>query len=197
MNLVLKTPPAHEPLEVLEVKAYLRLDDVADTSEDDYLSALIIAAREYCEAFQNRSYITQIWQLSFDYWPDYIIDIPRGNLQTINSVSYMNSVGIVTTLTETDHYVASTRGVLGRLSPPYAQPWPSFVPWPLDAVVIEFTCGYGDTAESVPQKVKQAMKLLVSHWYERRTPLSETGQAPGEIAFAVSALLWQDRIVPI
>lgn len=53
MNLVLKTPPAHEPLEIQEVKDYLRLDDVTDTSEDDYLRSLIIAAREYCEGFQN------------------------------------------------------------------------------------------------------------------------------------------------
>lgn len=197
MNLVLKTPPVHEPLEIREVKDYLRLEDVTDTSEDDYLRSLIIAAREYCEGFQNRAYITQVWQLSLDYWPSRVIDLPKGNLQAINLITYKNSAGVITTLTESQDYVASTRGMLGRLSPPYAQTWPSFVPWPLDAVVIEFTCGYGDTAESVPQKVKQSMKLLVSHWYENRTLLSETGQAPEEIAFAVSALLRIDRIRPI
>lgn len=197
MNLVLKTPPAIEPLEVQEIKTFLRLDDVTDTSEDGYLSAIITAAREYCEAFQNRAYITQTWQMSFDYWPSRVIELPRGNLQTIDAVTYRNSAGIETTLTETEQYVVSTRGVSGRLSPPYAQHWPSFVPFPLDAVVIAFTCGHGDTVESVPQKAKQAIKLLVSHWYENRTPLSDTGKAPGEIAFAVSALLWQDRIVPV
>lgn len=197
MNLVLTTPPVNEPLEVADVKTYLRLDDVTDTSEDDYLSALITAAREYCEGFQNRAYITQTWQMSFDYWPSRVIELPRGNLQTVDRVTYKNSAGIETTLSETQHYVVSTRGVSGRLSPTYAQHWPSFVPFPLDAVVIEFTCGYGDTAETVPQKVKQAMKLLISHWYENRTPLSDTGKAPGEIAFAVSALLWMDRIAPV
>lgn len=125
------------------------------------------------------------------------MELPKGNLQAIDSVTYKNFAGVVTTLTENQDYVASSRGVLGRISPPYAQSWPTFVPWTLDAVVIEFTCGYGDTAESVPQKVKQAMKLLVSHWYENRTLLSETGQAPNEIAFAVSALLRLDRIRPI
>lgn len=197
MNLSLSSPPAVEPVTIQEVKEYLRLDDVTDPSEDAYLDALITAAREYCEAFQNRAYITQTWQMSFDYWPGYIIDIPRGNLQSINSVSYKNSDGVVTTLAETKEYVVSKSGVLGRISPPYAQPWPPFIPFPLDAVVIEFTCGYGDTADSVPQRVKQAIKLLVSHWYENRTPLSDTGQAPGEIGFSVSALLWQDRIAPV
>lgn len=197
MNLILTTPPVNEPLEVADVKTYLRVDDVTDTAEDDYLSAIITAAREYCEAFQNRVYITQTWQMSFDYWPSRVIELPRGNLQTIDAVTYKNSAGIETTLTETQQYVVSTRGVSGRLSPPYAQHWPSFVPFPLDAVVIEFSCGYGDTAATVPQKIKQAMKLLISHWYENRTPLSDTGKVSGEIAFAVSALLWQDRIVPV
>jgi len=197
MNLVLKTPPVIEPLEIQDVKDYLRLDDVTDISEDEYLSTLIIAAREYCEGFQNRAYITQVWQLSFDDWPSRVIELPKGTLQAVNLVTYKNFAGAVTTLTETQDYITSTRGVLGRISPPYAQSWPSFVPWTLDAVVIEFTCGYGDTAESVPQKVKQAMKLLVSHWYENRTVLSETGQAPDEIAFAVSALLKMDRIMPV
>ncbi|WP_407312056.1 head-tail connector protein [Desulfosporosinus sp. SB140] len=195
MNLVLTVPPAVEPLSLQEVKDYLRVDNDTDTTGDNYLSALMTAAREYCEGFQNRAYITQTWQMSFDYWPSYVINIPRGNLQTINSVSYKNSAGAVTPLTEILQYVVSTRGVLGRISPPYAQPWPPFIPFPLDAVVIEFVCGYGDTAESVPEKVKQAMKLLVSHWYENRTPLTELRQAPAEIAFTVSALLWQDRIV--
>jgi len=197
MKLVLTTPPAVEPLTVQEVREYLRLDDLTDTSEDDYLSALITAARGYCEGFQNRAYITQTWQMSFDYWPSYVIDIPRGSLQTINSVSYKNSAGVVTTLTETTQYVVSTRGIMGRISPPYAQPWPPFVPFPLDAVVIDFTCGYGDKADRVPEKVRQAMRLLVSHWYENRTILSDMRKAPQEIAFVVSALLGLERITPI
>lgn len=194
-NLVLKTPPIVEPLTLSEVKGFLRLDEGL-IEDDDYISVLIKVAREYCEEFQNRALITQTWQISFDYWPDLIIEIPKGNLQGINSITYKNSEGEVTTLEENQHYVVSTRGVLGRISPPYAQPWPPFVPFPLDAVVIEFTCGYGDTADKVPERVKQAMKLLISHWYEQRTPLSETKQLPEEIAFTVSALLWQDRLIP-
>jgi len=170
---------------------------VGDTSEDTYLAAIITAAREYCEGFQNRAYITQTWEVSWDYWPCREIELPKGRLQTIDTVSYKDSGGVTTELTETTDYVYSTRGILGRLTTAYGKTWPSFTPFPLDAVVIEFTCGYGDAAADVPTKVIQAMRMLVSHWYENRTPLAETGQAPGEIAFAVSALLWQDRIVPI
>lgn len=194
-NLVCVIPPAIEPITLDETKAHLRIDEGLST-DDDYISALITVAREYCESFQNRAYITQTWQVSFPYWPDYTIDIPLGNLQSIEAIMYKDSTGVETTLTEDVHYVVSTRGVLGKVAPVFGMPWPPFVPWPLDAVRIEFRCGYGDSAQSVPEKVKQAMKLLIAHWYERRTPLPETGQTPGEIDFAVSALLWQDRIVP-
>lgn len=167
------------------------------TIEDDYLSALITAARQYCEDSQNRAYITQTWELAFDYWPGTIIDIPKGNLQTIDSVKYKNSAGVITTLAATTGYVYSARGLLGRLTPAYGKSWPSFTAYPLDAVVIEFMCGYGDTAADVPMKVIQAMKLLISHWYENRLPLSQTMAVQKEIEFTVSALLWQDKIVNI
>lgn len=86
-NLVCVTPPALEPLTLEEVKSYLRFDEGL-TADDEYISALITVAREYCEGFQNRAYITQTWQVSFPYWPDYTIDLPLGNLQRINSITY-------------------------------------------------------------------------------------------------------------
>lgn len=194
MNLVLKTPPENEPVNLTEIKDYLRLD-LDNTFEDTDLMSYLTAAREYCEGVQNRAYITQTWELSFDSWPCSVIEIPKGSLQTINLVSYKDSEGVTTELTAITDYVFSPRGILGRLTPAYGKSWPSFTPFPLDAVVIEFTCGYGDNATSVPAKVIHAIKLLVSHWYEHRTPLSDTDQAPEEIAFTVSSLLWQNRIM--
>uniref|UniRef100_A0A6M3K180 Putative head-tail connector n=1 Tax=viral metagenome TaxID=1070528 RepID=A0A6M3K180_9ZZZZ len=49
--------------------------------EDDLLTALITTAREDCEDFQNRAYITQIWELWLDAWPDDFIKIPLPPLQ--------------------------------------------------------------------------------------------------------------------
>lgn len=50
--------------------------------EEDLLSAIITAARQYCEDLQNRAYITQVWELWLDRWPgkDYI-EIPLPPLQ--------------------------------------------------------------------------------------------------------------------
>jgi hypothetical protein len=67
---------------------------------------------------------------------------------------------------------------------------------PLDAVVITFTCGYGG-AEDVPLQVKQAMYLLISHWYENRLPINIGTGIPKELDFTISSLLWANRIIMI
>ena len=46
----------------------------------------------------------------------------------------------------------------------------------------------------VPQKIKQAILFLVSHWYDKREPV-QNGTVSGEIPFTVSALLGQDKII--
>lgn len=48
------------------MKLYLKVDD---SSADSLISALIVAAREYCENFQNRVYVTQTWELTLDDFP--------------------------------------------------------------------------------------------------------------------------------
>lgn len=184
-----------EPVTLTDMKKMLRLD-TTDVSEDDLLLSYIAAAREYCENFQNRAYITQTWELTMDDFPRGVIDIPKGNLQSINSVRYINAAGVQTTLTNNIDYVFSTRGLLGRLGAGYGKAWPCFIPYPFDAVIVNFTCGYGNLPANVPEKIKQAIKLLVAHWFTNREAVL-IGSVSKELEFSVSALLWMHRIVPI
>ena len=166
------------------------------TDEDTYLTSLITVARQYCEDYQNRAYITQTWEMSLPEFPydDAVIEIPKGNLQSISSIKYKDYAGTETTLVENTDYIVSTRGVLGKICPTYGDTWPVFTPYPLDAVIITFVCGYG-AAAAVPEKVIQAMKLLISHWFVNRIPINEALNNTNELSFTLSALLWQDRIV--
>lgn len=164
------------------------------TAEDNYLTSLITAARQYCEDFQNRAYITQVWEMAMPYFPGYEIEIPKGNLKTIDSITYKDSAGTITSVAAAD-YVTSVRGALGRVVPAYGKTWPVFTPYPLDAVVVTFTCGYG-TAADVPEKIIQAMKLLISHWFENRIPVI-IGTISKDLEFTLNALLWQDRLVSL
>lgn len=198
---MLVTPPTLEPISLAEVKPYLRLDDITDTSEDSYLTSLITVAREYCETKQNRAYITQSWELSLPRFPGVksrVIEIPKGKLQSIDSFSYKNYSGVITNLTQDVDYVVSNRGILGRISPPFGKVFPIVILYPLDPIVIKFTCGYGNNPTDVPARVRQAIILLVSHWYENRTVINDLRGVTGEeIPFSVTSLLLQDKILNV
>jgi uncharacterized phiE125 gp8 family phage protein len=60
-------------------------------------------------------------------------------------------------------------------------------------VTVTFIAGYGDTAADVPERFKQAIKLLVGHWHEHREAYV-TGEVPEEVAFALHAILGMDRV---
>lgn len=202
-TLTLKTAPTVEPITVAQAISYMRLGAL-DSAEESYLSCLIKAAREYCEDFQNRAYITQTWEMSLNCFPsehidaltEYhhsnIIEIPKGNLQTVNSVKYTNSNGVVTTLIENTDYIITNRGIIGRISPPYGKTWPTAALYPLDPIVIEFTCGYGVSGANVPQRVVQAMYMLVSYWWDNRAAADMS--VSREIDFSVHSLLCADKI---
>jgi uncharacterized phiE125 gp8 family phage protein len=198
-NLTLITPPAVEPITPAEAIAYMRLD-----AADDYVSDIIKAAREYCEDFQHRAYITQTWELALQEFPraenDRLtdhqqtaeIEIPKGCLQSVDSFTFTDYSGTVNTLVQDVNYIVSTRGILGRIAPPYAVIWPPNPLFPIDPIIIKFTCGYGDTADEVPLKVKQAMYMLIAYWYDNRPPTS--ANLPVELERAVKSLLSMDRI---
>lgn len=191
MALVLVTAPAVEPITLTEAKSHLRVDI---TDDDALITALIIAAREYCEGFQNRACITQTWDLWLDSFPseDYI-RIPLPPLQSVASVKYYGTDNAEYTMAAADYFV-DNKSEPGRLVLAYGKSWPSVALRPANGVVVRFVAGYGGTAANVPQKVKQAMLLLIGHWYANREAVL-TGSISKEIEFAVNSLLWLGRVV--
>jgi uncharacterized phiE125 gp8 family phage protein len=187
MTLKLKTPPAVEPVTAAEAKLHCRIDTDAD---DTLIASLIKAAREYCEGFQRRAYITQIWELWLDAFPvvDFI-EIPRPPLQTIASIKYYDTGGLEAPF---EDFFADINQEPGRAVLNYGKSWPSITLKPASGVKITFTAGYGSAAAAVPQKVKQAILLLVGAWYEQREDFVLASQ-PLLIPKGVEALLWQER----
>jgi len=184
MALKLITPPASEPVSLAEAKAYLRIDT---NDEDALISGLITAAREYCESFHNRAYITQTWELSFDDFPNMPLKLPRPPLVSVESVKVIDSTGAETTLDPSD-YIVDTDSEPGRIAFTSGKCWPSVELAPINAVKIRYTAGYDD-AQKVPQSVKQAMLIYIAHRYEN----PDTDDVPE----VVRTLLWPDRVVPV
>jgi len=177
------TPVATEPVSLTEAKLHLR---VTDTAEDDLISALITTAREYCEKFTGRSLAEQTVEYYLDRFPCADeINLPMPPLQSVTSVKYTDSDGIETTM-PTDAYLVDA--VAGRVVLPYYGVWPSFTPYTVNPVKIRYVAGY---TTDVPKSIKQAMLLLIGHWYMNR---EATGDATGQIAFAVRALLSMHKV---
>lgn len=197
-GLTLVTPPAEEPFDLAAAKLHLREDD---TGQDSIVSALITAARSYCESFLNRALITQTWDLTLDCFPytyrpgvdSNAIMVPRAPLQSVTSITYLDTNGTSQTLASTE-YIVDPKQEPGRIVPAHGKSWPSAQDR-VNAVVVRFVAGYG-AAAAVPEKIKAAMKLLIGHWYENREGVV-TGTITTEIPMAVESLLWQERIVNV
>lgn len=178
---------AVEPVSIGEVKLHLRLTD--DTTEDDLLSGLITTAREYCEKYTGRSFAEQTLELLLDSFPvvDYI-ELPSPPLKSVSSVTYKDSAGTINTMAAADYIVDTDRPV-GRVALGYGKSWPSFTAYPSNPIRIRFVCGYS----MIPQSLKQAMLLLIGHWYENREGFS-TGTIAKQLEFSINALLSQYRV---
>lgn len=164
------SPPAIEPISLAEAKLHLRVDIPDD---DALILSLISAAREAAEGECNRAFITQSWQLVLDSFcdRDAVIDgaiwIDKATVNSIQSVQYMDMTGAWQTMPSTD-WVADLVSEPARITPAFGKIWPITMPQ-IGSVKINFTSGYGATADSVPYGIKAWMKLQIAALYENRS----------------------------
>lgn len=186
----------------------------SNSTGDPQLSAFIQAARQHVEDKTNRRLITQTWRLTLDAFPwagspafwvfdtqyhdrnltypssDYPcfgeIRLPFPNIQSISSITYVDSTGSPATL-PTGVYDLDADGFPGRVLLKHGQVWPT-TQVQRNAVTITFVVGFGDTPASVPAPIRAAMKLLVGSWYETREAIVDARYA-FETPFSVTTLL--------
>lgn len=141
----------------------------ATSIEDDLLTRDIKSAREHVEDITGRALLTQTWYYYLDSFPsvDYI-KLPFGNLQSVTSMSWLDTDGTETVLTEDDDYLVETNGEqCGRIVLPYGETWPSDTLYPSKPITIEFVCGW-TAASSVPEKIRTAVLMFCLDLYENR-----------------------------
>lgn len=161
--------------------------------EDDLLNALITVARQDCEKFQRRSYLTQTWELWLDDWPDEDhIDLPLPPVQSVTSIKYYDTSDTEATFSSDDYFV-DTKSEPGRVALNYGENWPTTTLRPTNGICVTYKTGYGDERSDVPSNVKQAMLLIIGHLYENREDVV-TGVVPAPIPNGAQSLLWKDRV---
>ncbi len=181
MSYALITPPAAEPITLAEAKSHLRLDD---TNEDTLLAALIRSAREHLERATGLSLITQTWRLYLDSIPeDGVIQIARGPVQTIESLTLYDASGEELSLPLTGHildgHARPARLVLGRAVSAGQH---------INGIEIDFSAGFGESGAEVPDTLKRAMLMHVAQMFSFRGTVAVDDQ-PADIPAGYDRLI--------
>ena len=187
VSLVTSAPAAY-PVSLNEAKAQLRIVS-ADTTYDTEITRLITAATQWVEARYQISIITQTRkQLQDNFYERY--PIYRGDsqrwyslfpvvllkppIQSIVTFAYTDQSGANQTLTAGTDYTAygTMTPTIGaqdiencRLIP--INKWPTFWFIP-DAIRITYKAGFGDDSTFVPETIKTAVLMVLSHFFENR-----------------------------
>ena len=183
MSLELIRPPAVEPISIAEAKAHARID-TAD--EDAIVASLITTSRLTIEAALGLGLVSQDWRIRLDAVPrSGVIDLPMRPLDAVLAVRVRDAAGGAVTLSASDYEVDAV-SVPPRIA---LSPTVGVLPGVrLGGLEIDATVGYGAAATDVPAPIRQALLMLVAHWYEHREPVA-VGATPARIPDTVDALL--------
>jgi len=189
---ILLTPPAVEPVSLVELKAHARIED---SSDDSLLSALIVAARQWAEAYTRRAFVAQTWALYLSREPrgDKIV-LPRGPLLSVSKVLTFDEDDTASEWAATNYYV-------NCVSMPGEVVLRAEASWPVAArrtngFAVEYVAGYGANADDVPREVRLAMMQLALHWYENRGEALTSGSY-ARAPLTIEALLNPYRVIQV
>lgn len=194
MSDIQSTAPTTTALTLSEAKAQLR---VTHTREDDLIVDYIKAATRMLEDRANRCFVTQTRQLKLDDFDDcrYVqgrrVRPPRSPLKSVSSITYVKTNGNTTTLPSSD-YVVSTGDDPGYIAEAYNATWPSVYAQP-NSVTVTYVAGHSTVSSGVPSHIKQAVRMVVDHWYRNRGAIL-TGTISKEIELGVDALLASEHM---
>jgi uncharacterized phiE125 gp8 family phage protein len=166
--------PSAELISLDEAKLHLHVDH---SDDDTLIGSLVAAATKHLDGYQGilqRALVTQTWKVETDNFAD-PLRLPVGDLLSLTSVKYYDGLNVQQTLS------ASVYGVYSDAIGPFISLKANQV-WPVvydrrDAIEIIWTAGFGATANQVPQPIRQAVLLMVGHWYAHREAVSEAALA--------------------
>ena len=142
------TPPASLAVTLEAARANLRVDG---GDMDALITGWIEGITATAEHELGRALITQGWRVTLDAFPAAIrLEMPPAAL--VRSVKYIDAAGVLQTMDIAD-YVLDAVSEPGYVVPAPGKAWPATAPR-VNAVMVDYTCGYGDTAASTPANVR-------------------------------------------
>lgn len=211
------TEPAALAVSRSTAKSHLR---VTGTDEDTLIDLYIAAAVQHVEDATGRSLINQGWTMKLDGfspltrsrmaalqispsavaawsrqygWSGDRIVLPRPPLTAVTAFTYLDADGVLQTVDPSIYTTdaASDPGMI-RLDPDSL--WPETDDTD-PSVTIVYTAGFGAAETNIPAAIRQALLLLVGHFYENREASSSASLTP--VPMAVDSLLSPFRVLQV
>lgn len=153
--------PTSLPLFLVDIRQHIGL---SDNHFDSMLDQLLSVATTRVEQDTRRSLITQTRVLSMDSFPtNGIIELPSPPLQSVTSVTYVDTNDATQTFSSSKYSVDSNN-TPGRLIVNDSEDWPT-IRGHFDDIKVTYVAGYGSTVASVDPVAQYAIKMLVSHLF--------------------------------
>lgn len=186
-NVRASTAPAGLPFTVSEVKDHLR---VVHSDEDSLIGTYLRAAVNMAETISKRALVTRTYTGQLSHWPhDAEIILPYPPLQSVTSITYTDEDNVTATWNATN-YVVDTHKEPGRIYFARNYTLPGVNLQRGGAIEVTFKAGF----TTVPDEYKQAIFLLVGHYYENREAvIAVQGITMGTLPMAVNNLLRADE----
>jgi uncharacterized phiE125 gp8 family phage protein len=202
--------PIVEPVSLSWAKQQVVVDS-SMTADDNLIDALIVAARQYLEKKTNRAFFNRPMQMTMDYfpypnfggtvgshhkfpffsryWEELAIKLVYPSCVEVTNISYLDQNGDTVVL-DPSTYTVDINSEPARIFPTSLLYWPwcaNFMPGNVLVNWVAGTYGDGVTVNTCPQTIRQAMLLLISHWYSNRDATATT--VPKAIEMGVDALI--------
>ncbi len=165
--------------------------------DDATISGFITTVRQWIEEITGRLLMTQTWDIYLEKFPcgDEDIELPFAPLQSVTYLKYTDSANAESTFSSS-YYHVDTISEPGKIVLAYGQSWPTATLKTSNPIVIRAVFGYASAA-AVPGPLKQAILLLIEHYYTNRGLVvisDRAGAQSVELPMSVSGLIAPYRL---
>jgi uncharacterized phiE125 gp8 family phage protein len=157
INLV--TDAEAGPLELAEVKNFLRVDESID---DNLIAKLIKTATKQCELYTGKTLITKTYRCSFYNSIEYSVNLLYSPIQSIVSIKTVDAKNNETLIDDASYFADMAGGILNF----------NAVPANFYRIDITYIAGFGNVANEVPEDLKQAMLIHIARMYDDKSGYS-------------------------
>lgn len=164
-----------------EMKQHLR---VSSDIDDNYIEMLIDTATSHIETITGKTLVSSVYHLFLENWPVDDVILPFPPVAEIVKVEYIDKNDNIYELGSDNYSLIQSFANADKL---VFFEWPNVELNKTNPIAVIYNAGY----ESVPLELTQAVRFLVSHWYENREAFLSNHSF--EVPFGVKHLLMNFR----